>query len=111
MDITPSFFFLVQCYNHSGAFKESLLEDPAWVYWKDFQKQCSTAWKIWHDYWIKVAEDSSKPVYFFRFEDILANPREELTKLFKFILALDSLEGTVIERRIEEVLKMDKKST
>jgi len=58
-----------------------------------------------------VAEDSNKPSYFFRFEDVLANPREELHKLFKFILALDTLEGTVIERRIEDELKMDKKST
>ena len=111
LDITPSFFYLVFCFNHVGQFKEKLLEDPVWLFWKRFQRQCTIAWKIWHDYWIKVAEDSSKPVYFFRFEDVLENPREELTKLFKFILAMDSLEGTVIERRIEDVLKMDKKST
>jgi hypothetical protein len=58
-----------------------------------------------------VAEESSKPVFFFRFEDVLANPREELHKLFKFILAMDSLEGTVIERRIDDVLKMGKAAT
>lgn len=29
----------------------------------------------------------------------------------KFILGMDSLEGTVIEQRIEEVVSMDKKST
>ena len=69
------------------------------------------AWKIWHEYWIKVAEESKKPVYFFRFEDVLLNPKEELTKLFKYILAMDTLEGTVIERRIDDVLKMDKKTT
>ena len=41
----------------------------------------------------------------------MANPRKELTELMKFILGMDSLEGTVIEQRIEEVVSMDKKST
>ena len=60
----------------------------------------------WHRYWITIAEESDRPVYFFRFEDVLQNPRKELTNLFKFILGVESLEGTVMERRIEDVLAM-----
>ena len=48
-------------------------------------------------------------VYFFRFEDVLQDPATELTKLFQFILGLESLEGTVIEKRIEETLQMGAK--
>lgn len=36
----------------------------------------------------------------------MQNPRFELQELMKFILGLDSLEGTVIEQRIEDVIKM-----
>ena len=41
----------------------------------------------------------------------MSNPRKELTELMKFILGMDTLEGTVIEQRIEDVLSMDKTST
>ena len=60
----------------------------------------------WYDQWLNIAEKTDKPVYFFRFEDVIDNPKRELMKIFGFILGLDSLEGTVIERRIEEVTKM-----
>lgn len=58
-----------------------------------------------------MSETTDKPIYFFRFEDIMANPEEELTKLFRFILGMDSLEGTVIEQRIKEVIRMGSKKT
>jgi hypothetical protein len=33
---------------------------------------------LWHKYWIDMAENTEKPIYFFRFEDVMANPRREL---------------------------------
>ena len=56
---------------------------------------------MWFEYWVNLSETTDKPIYFFRFEDIMANPEEELVKLFRFILGMDSLEGTVIEQRIK----------
>ena len=56
-----------------------------------------------------MAETTDKPVYFFRFEDILDHPERELRNLFKFILGMDDLEGTVIERRIQDVMRMGAK--
>lgn len=53
-----------------------------------------------------MAEKSDKPIYFFRFEDVMTKPREELQNLMKFILGIDDIKGTVIEQRIEEVLAM-----
>ena len=37
------------------------------------------------------------------------NPEPELRDLFKFILGLDSLEGTVIDKRIKDVMAMGAK--
>jgi len=67
-------------------------------------------YRHWNLHWIKKAESTNCPIYFFRFEDVLQNPREELQNLFKFILGLESLEGTVIERRIDDVLNIGKQA-
>lgn len=49
-------------------------------------------------------------MYFFRFEDLIREPRGVLHDLMRFILGLDSLEGTVIERRIDDVIAMGTKA-
>ena len=54
-----------------------------------------------------MAEKGDKLIYFFRFEDVIANPRKELCDLMQFVLGLESIEGTVIEHRINEVLNWD----
>lgn len=57
-----------------------------------------------------MAEKTDKPIYFFRFEDVMTNPRQELKNLMKFILGMESTEGTVLEQRIEDVLAMGKEA-
>lgn len=78
-------------------------------YWLDYQRRSSDAYGKWFRYWIDVAENTNKPVYFFRFEDILAKPEEELRELFKFILNMDDIEGSVVEQRITDVMGMGAK--
>ena len=73
------------------------MEDPNYQYWKIFQKGASSAYKKWFEYWIAEAEKTDKMIYFFRFEDVLRDPENELRNLFKFILGMETLEGTVIE--------------
>ncbi len=70
--------------------------------------------RLWNDYnayWHEVSKKSEVPVFFFRFEDLLTDPKHLLTETFKFLLgndgpSLTSLEGTYIEHRIDEVLKL-----
>ena len=63
-------------------------------------KQEITTWRDWHDFWIKSATERKIPVYFFRFEDLTADPGPILTDVFKFALAQDNLAGTLLEKRI-----------
>ena len=63
-------------------------------------------YRIWFEYWLNVAETTNKPVYFFRFEDILSQPEVELRNLFAFILGIEDVTGTVIEKRIKDVMAM-----
>ena len=52
-----------------------------------------------------MAETTDRPIYFFRFEDVIKDPGKELKEIFRFILGLESIEGTVVEHRINEVMK------
>ena len=54
-------------------------------------------WKDFHDFWLNCRI----PVHIIRYEDILVNPRECLTSLFKFIIGVPDLKDTVLERYIE----------
>lgn len=46
-------------------------------------------------------EENRNPIYIVRFEDLLANPKSELEGIYKFLLDLDSLEGTNAQRRLD----------
>lgn len=56
------------------------------------------------NYWINVAKKKETPVYFIRFEDLTSNPKETLSDVFSYFLDVDSIEGTIIEKRIEEII-------
>jgi hypothetical protein len=89
-----------------------LLREDVRETWQTFFKRVIDSWVVWHELWIKQAK-TGKPIYFFRFEDILANPRQHLRDLMGFVLGMTDSEitGTVLEKRIEEVLAMGAKST
>ena len=91
-------------FSHNIAFKEDFLKDPIWPYWRDFQERCTKCWNLWHNWWLNEAENSQTPIYFFRFEDMVADKKNELKKLMSFIFGMKgSIKGTVLERRIDEM--------
>ena len=55
-----------------------------------------TVWKEYYDFWMK----SKIPVHIIRYEDIKLNPVPTMTELLKFILNVESLEGTKVEKYI-----------
>jgi len=56
-------------------------------------------------------KDKKVPIHFIRFEELRSNPKPVLDNLFKFLLNVDSLEGTVAEARINEVLDLGHEAT
>ena len=64
--------------------------------WDKVIKNEITCWKDFHDYWIKMGQEKKYPVYFFRYEDLTANPEAVLDEMFCFILGVESIEGTYI---------------
>jgi hypothetical protein len=51
------------------------------------------------------------PTFRVRYEDLVIDPKTTLTDLFRFILGIESLEGTVAEHRIDQVLAKGKDAT
>jgi len=54
--------------------------------------------------------DKSVPSYIFRYEDLVLNPEPILQDCFKFLLDVDSIEGTVLEARIKKIAGQDLQS-
>ena len=103
IDVLVSFYYLVYCQVHGLQFNNKLTEEPLYTKWLDFQQRASDAYSKWYEYWINIAETTDRPVFFFRFEDVVKDPAKELKEVFRFILGMESIEGTVIERRVDEV--------
>ena len=67
-------------------------------------------WKQFYLYWIQIADSGRIPVYFIRFEDLKRHPEKVLKELMQFLLEVDSIEGTYIEKRIRDSFSKEMKS-
>lgn len=101
LDSILSFASLGNTMSHSA--------QPEFDYSKDYPE--------WWDWWVKdqskaharyfetmlrhCNKDRLNPIYVVRYEDLVSNPKPELEGIMKFLLDLDSLEGTNAQRRIE----------
>ena len=66
-------------------------------HWAEFIQQEISVWKDFHDFWLKA----KIPVHVIRYEDIVLAPKPTLIELFKFVLNVNTLEGTRIEQYVE----------
>ena len=85
---------------------------PKWELEEDYSE--------WWDWWIKVqvnhmkkyydtiirhcVEEHRNPIYFVRYEDLVAHKKETLMGLFSFLLETKDLDGSNAERRIDAVV-------
>ena len=59
----------------------------------------------------KIMRKKQCPIFFTKFEELKSDPRGQLIDIFKFLFNMADLSGTVIERRIDEVVQMGSKAT
>ena len=101
LDVFPSFANLCNLQSHSLTPQgEYHIDYPE--FWDSWVKQLVANMKSNHEEVLKSMAQQI-PTYFMRFEDLRCNPVPSLTGLFKFLLNVESLEGTVCEKRIQEV--------
>lgn len=66
-------------------------------HWNEFIEQEVTVWNDFHDFWLKA----KIPVHVIRYEDIVKRPELVLPELIKFILNVETIEGTFIQKMID----------
>ena len=82
---------------------------------EQYDKDLPDFWKTWveliggatsddHNMTIKNPDSISSriPTYVVRFEDLLVDPTPIMKDLFRFLLDVPNIEGTVLEKRIDE---------
>ena len=74
-------------------------------------KQEITCWRDFHNLWIKKARDEGVPVFFFRFEDISRDVKPVLMDVFAFCLDRPNVQDTLIEAKINLLLKQKNEGT
>jgi len=92
--------------NHAAKPEFEYEEDyPGW--WDWFVKKQIKSMRDYFDVAIRhCTVEGKNPMYICRYEDLLVQPKEELMKLFAFLLDEEDLTGTNCERRIDEVVAM-----
>ena len=102
IDVIPSFANLVNTHSHSLEINELYhIDFPD--FWESWVTGITEVCRKNHD---EVLNSIAKsiPTYFMRFEDLKLRPEPVLTELFCFLLDVPSIEGTIVERRIKEVV-------
>ena len=49
-------------------------------------------------------EEEKQPLYIVRYEDLVTSPKETLMGLMSYLLEVEDLAGTMVEKRIDEVV-------
>ena len=100
LDVFVSMSNLTSTFSHCTKLPFNLHEEnPA--LWDKYVKMLSKIHAQYFERLLKDCIDEGKnPIYLCRFEDFNANPAQELDKVFRFLLDLETLEGTNIQRRI-----------
>lgn len=84
IDVFVSQFLQLCSMTHNLVINEPFHETyPEWDWSFGPEIKC---FKKWYKYWIDKAESNEMPVFFMRFEDLLKDPKKELTDIFSFIL-------------------------
>ena len=98
IDIIPSYAGLFLSKSHTFEFENSLPDEfPEW--WDGWVTAMCENINIGKEFTIKNIA-SQIPTYVLRYEDLKTNPVPVLKEMFCFLLNVESIEGTNIEKRI-----------
>ena len=111
LDSIISFATLSNTLSHAAdlEFKVSELYPEWWAWWVKYI--CDQQTQFFEKLVRHCTLEGLNPIYIVRYEDLCLEPADELEGMMKFLLDLDSLEGTNAARRIEQLKSLGDKST
>jgi len=69
--------------------------------WEEFTKNMIYQWKEYQRFWLEM----DIPKFIVKYEDLIEKPEETLGKLIEFVLQVDSIKGTKVEKLISQTCK------
>ena len=104
LDVFPSFGALCHTMSHGNKTEYDFATDyPEW--WDWFIRRYAFQMKKFFDILLRHCnEEDRQPLYIVRYEDLVKEPKETLMGLMSYLLEMEDLSGTNVERRIDEVL-------
>jgi hypothetical protein len=103
LDVIPSFAQLANTMSHSAkAPFDYEVDYPEWFDWWA-RLLCDQQCKYFESLITNCDEKGMNPIYIVRYEDLCLDYKTELKGMMKLILDLETLEGTNIERRMNDM--------
>jgi hypothetical protein len=104
LDVFISYASLANTLSHTAVPEFDYATDyPEW--WDWWIKECAdTHAKYFNTMIDHCVKENKNPIYIVRYEDLMSNREAELTGVMKFLLEMDDLSGTNVERRIKEAV-------
>ena len=93
IDSITSLFNMVCTGSHNRSIHDNDFDTFSQL-WAEFIQQDITVWNDFHEFWT----NAKIPVHIIRYEDIVNNPHPVLKSLLEFILNIDDIKGTVIDK-------------
>mmetsp|Transcript_39263 Transcript_39263/g.59930 ORF Transcript_39263/g.59930 Transcript_39263/m.59930 type:complete len:109 (+) Transcript_39263:883-1209(+) len=78
---------------------------------QDFVDYCLAGQRKFWKGLISIERTKTCPIYYLKYEELTKEPQRVLTEVFEFLLGVESIEGTFVAKRIEEVLAKGKEAT
>ena len=102
VDAIPSYIYLGATVSHQLAPTKPVSETHP----EDWDYLMREVEEVYRAFCKMHRENVSKkiPTYYMRYEDLCTRPKEILAELFSFVLNVKSIEGTVVEKRINDLM-------
>ena len=111
LDAIFSLFNMVGTTSHNLSLKTNVIEYATQQseIFSDFIRQEVSVLYDFHEYWLRAA--GNLPVHFVTYESLLVDPAGAMTSMLKFLLNIESLEGTHVEKLVHQFCRADQVNT
>lgn len=104
LDVFPSYAALCNTLSHGNKPEFDFAVDyPEWWDWF-IRKQAKQMQKFFEILIRNCTNENKQPLYIVRYEDLVTSPKDTLMNLMSFLLEEKDLNGTNVERRIDDIV-------
>mmetsp|Transcript_23706 Transcript_23706/g.37864 ORF Transcript_23706/g.37864 Transcript_23706/m.37864 type:complete len:414 (-) Transcript_23706:2276-3517(-) len=105
-DAMVSYFNMILTQTHTLTIKDDEFKKYAEI-WDHFVREEIGIWKEFHEHWLSRVLNQKIPVLLVRYEDLLEHRSVTFERIAKFVLKVDTLDGSGFENVVKEICADD----